>query len=59
MFFATHKEFQVVQGHMTSTAAIYLPVAKKAGVPVKTNGATYTGNMYSVFKKCGFVWDLC
>ena len=25
-----------------------------AGVPVKTNGATYTGNMYSVFKKCGF-----
>ena len=26
-----------------------------AGVPVKTNGATYTGNMYSVFKKCGFI----
>lgn len=25
-----------------------------AGVPVKTKGATYTGNMYSVFKKCGF-----
>lgn len=28
---------------------------QNAGVPVKTNGATYTGNMYSVFKKCGFV----
>ena len=28
---------------------------ENAGVPVKTNGATYTGNMYSVFKKCGFV----
>lgn len=27
---------------------------ENAGVPVKTNGATYTGNMYSVFKKCGF-----
>ena len=27
---------------------------EQAGVPVKTNGATYTGNMYSVFKKCGF-----
>lgn len=27
---------------------------ESAGVPVKTNGATYTGNMYSVFKKCGF-----
>ena len=27
---------------------------ESAGVPVKTNGATYTGNMYSVFKRCGF-----
>lgn len=26
-----------------------------AGVPVKTNGATYTGNMRSAFKKCGFI----
>lgn len=25
-----------------------------AGVPVKTRGATYTGNMYSVFRACGF-----
>lgn len=25
-----------------------------SGVPVKTSGATYTGNMYSIFKKCGF-----
>lgn len=27
---------------------------EKAGVPVKSNGATYTGNMYQVFIKCGF-----
>ena len=27
---------------------------ESAGVPVKTNGASYTGNMYSVFKRCGF-----
>lgn len=27
---------------------------QQAGIPVKTNGATYTGNMYDVFKKCGF-----
>lgn len=27
---------------------------EKAGVPVKTNGATYTGNMLSAFLKCGF-----
>ena len=26
-----------------------------AGVPVKTKGATYTGNMKSVFLKCGFI----
>ena len=25
-----------------------------AGVPVKSKGATYTGNMYLVFKACGF-----
>ena len=33
-FFAAHREFGVVQGHMTSTAGIYLPIAKKAGAPV-------------------------
>ena len=27
---------------------------QQAGVPVKTNGASYTGNMKSVFLKCGF-----
>lgn len=25
-----------------------------SGIPVKTKGATYTGNMYSVFRVCGF-----
>lgn len=33
-FFRKHHEFRVVQGHMTSTAGIYLPVAKRYGVPV-------------------------
>lgn len=33
-FFRKHHEFRVVQGHMTSTAGIYLPIAKKCGVPV-------------------------
>ena len=27
---------------------------QNAGVPVKTKGATYTGNMYNVFLSCGF-----
>ncbi len=33
-FFALHHEFKVVQGHMTSTASIYLPIAKKCGIPI-------------------------
>lgn len=33
-FFTAHHEFHMVQGHMTSTASIYLPLAKSAGVPV-------------------------
>lgn len=33
-FFREHHEFRVVQGHMTSTAGIYLPIAKKCGIPV-------------------------
>ncbi len=34
-FFKEHEgEWRVVQGHMTSTAALYLPIAKKAGVPI-------------------------
>lgn len=28
---------------------------EEAGIPVKKAGATYTGNMLSAFKKCGFV----
>lgn len=33
-FYSKHHEFRVVQGHMTSTAGIYLPIAKKFGIPV-------------------------
>ena len=42
-FFAAHKEFQTVQGHMTSTAFIYLPIAKKAGVPMTIAHARSAG----------------
>lgn len=42
-FFAMHREFQVVQGHMTSTAAIYLPIAKRFGVPVTVAHARNAG----------------
>lgn len=42
-FFKEHHEFRVVQGHITSSAAIYLPVARKAGVPVTVAHARSAG----------------
>ncbi len=33
-FFSNHKDFRAVHGHMTSTASIYLPIAKMAGIPI-------------------------
>lgn len=42
-FFVSHREFQVVQGHMTSTAGIYLPIAKKTGAPVTVAHARNAG----------------
>lgn len=43
VFFREHPEIKVVQGHMTSTAAIYLPIAKKAGVEVTIAHARSAG----------------
>lgn len=42
-FFRAHNEIHMVQGHITSTAAIYLPIAKKAGVPVTIAHARSAG----------------
>lgn len=42
-FFVVHPEIKVVHGHMTSTAAIYLPIAKKAGVQVTIAHARSAG----------------
>lgn len=43
-FFNEHRdEWKVVQGHMTSTAAIYLPIAKKAGIPILVAHARSAG----------------
>ena len=42
-FFQAHPEIKVVQGHMTSTAAIYLPIAKKAGVEITIAHARSAG----------------
>lgn len=35
-FFGEHQEFVAVQGHMTSTASIYLPIAKKENPSIVT-----------------------
>ena len=35
-------------------SSLVVTVVQNSGIPVKSNGATYTGNMYSVFLKCGF-----
>ncbi len=47
-FFDEHKEFAAVHGHMTSTAAIYLPIAKKAGVPLTVAHARSAGVDHSI-----------
>lgn len=35
-------------------SSLVISAYQQAGIPVKSNGATYTGNMYSVFTKTGF-----
>ena len=42
-FFTNHHEFRAVHGHMTSTAAIYLPIAKKYGIPMTIAHARSAG----------------
>lgn len=42
-FFGEHPDYAAVQGHMTSTAAIYLPIAKKAGIPMTIAHARSAG----------------
>lgn len=41
------------RGDYDCSAAV-ITAYQQAGVPVKSNGATYTGNMLSVFLRCGF-----
>lgn len=42
-FFAGHSAFGAVHGHMTSTASIYLPIAKRAGIPMTIAHARSAG----------------
>ncbi|MBR6147755.1 MAG: glycosyltransferase [Lachnospiraceae bacterium] len=42
-FFDEHSDYKAVHGHITSTASIYLPIAKKAGVPLTIAHARSAG----------------
>lgn len=42
-FFAKHRDYIAVHGHMTSTASIYLPIAKEAGIPLTIAHARSAG----------------
>lgn len=42
-FFAAHPEIDIVQGHSTNTAGLYLPIAKAAGIPVTIAHARSAG----------------
>ena len=42
-FFRSHPGIDIVQGHSTNTAALYLPIAKAAGVPVTIAHARSAG----------------
>lgn len=42
-FFEKHHDYAAIQGHMTSTASIYLPIAKKAGIPLTIAHARSAG----------------
>ena len=35
-------------------SSLVIQVVQNAGIPVRTNGASYTGNMRSAFQRCGF-----
>lgn len=41
--FSIHNDFRAVHGHMTSTASIYLPIAKKKGIPLTIAHARSAG----------------
>lgn len=42
-FFTEHTDYQAVHGHMTSTASLYLSIAKKTGVPITIAHARSAG----------------
>lgn len=46
-FFREHPEYQIIHGHMTNTASIYIPIARKYGV------RRAIAHSHSTFRKAG------
>lgn len=65
-FFRSHHHYRAIQGHMTSTASIYLPIAKKNGILITIAHARSAGVdkgvkglitrllRHSLYKKCDY-----
>ena len=52
----THGYSQAVRwGPSYDCSSLVISAFEQAGIPVKTMGATYTGNMREVFKRAGFI----
>ncbi len=54
-FFKEHPEYKVIHGHMTNTASIYMPIAKKYGVSCRI---AHSHNTRSKAGHLGFVTDI-
>ena len=67
--FKSHPEIDIVQGHITSSAAIYLPIAKKCGIKTTIAHARSAGVDQGIkgkltrllrknlSKKCDYMWS--
>ena len=54
-FFRKHKEYKIIHCHMTNTAAIYMPIAKKYGVTCRI---AHSHNTHGKAGLLGFVTNL-
>ena len=54
-FFEEHKEYKIIHGQMTNTAAIYMPIAKKHGV---TTRIAHSHNSHGKVGMLGVVTDI-
>ena len=53
-FFKEHREYKVIHGHMTNTASIYMPIAKKYGVTCRIS---HSHNTHAKAGHLGVVTD--